>query len=224
MTHVLNAKPLVSILCPSRGRPESFMQMQDTLQDVMEDVELLVALDENDLTVPDYLAARFTRFFIRKRQWLTYRVNELAINAKGSFLMWGNDDMRFTGPEWVDIVRTYDPEVPAVIGFRAGYHKQKHFPFPILTRAAYRRIGYFAPEQFRGVFADTWLYDIGRRAGCLHYRGDYYIEHLHWSDNTRARDATDKDKSMRGQASDRALFNELADERQKIAERLQSDQ
>lgn len=220
-THVITERPLVSILCPSRGRPDSFWAMQETLCDVVDDVELLVARDLDDTSV--YEVERFVRVFTRRRQWLTYRVNELAINATGNFLMWGNDDMRFNGPEWIDLLAKFDPSVPAVLGFSAGQHREKHFPFPILTREGYRRQGFFAPEQFRGVYADTWLYDVGQRADRLYFIPDYHITHLHWSDDTRSMDAVDRDKSMRGTAADRSLFAATKEERQKIADRFTAD-
>lgn len=217
-THILTERPLVSILCPSRGRPDSFQDFQATLCNVADDVELLVARDFDDTTT--YRLERFARCFTRKRDWLTRRVNELALNATGNFLMWGNDDMRFGGPEWIDLLAKFDPGVPAVIGFSAGQHRGKHFPFPILTREGYRRQGFFAPEQFRGVYADTWLYDVGQRAGRLYYNPNYHIEHLHWSDDTRSMDEIDRDKSMRGTAADRSLFAATAEERQEIANKF----
>ena len=217
-THTLTQRPTVSILCPSRGRPGAFADFQRTLTDNIEDVELLVALDADDPTVPDYRFERFARAFTAERDWITRRVNHLAVQTTGDFLMWGNDDMRFTGPEWVEVLRAFDPDKPAVIGFPSGVHREKHFPFPILTRAAYRLQGFYVPECLRGVYADTWLYDVGRRAGCLYYCPSYRIEHLHWSTQDRKIDAVDRDKSMRGTGADVTIFNRTENERQAIAD------
>ena len=216
-THTLTQRPIVSILCPSRGRPGAFAEFQATLTDNIEDVELLVALDADDATAWRYRFERFARPFTVERDWITRRVNQLANQATGDFLMWGNDDMRFTGPEWVEVLRAIDPTKPGVIGFPSGVHTTQHFPFPILTRRAYELQGFYVPECLRGVYADTWLYDVGRRAGCLYYCPSYRIEHLHWSTNDREIDAIDRDKSMRGTGADVATYNRMENERQTIA-------
>ena len=211
-------KPLVSILCPTRGRPKEFAEMQKTLLDNIEDVEVFAIMDFDDKSVNDYNFERFTRMSLGKRDWLSKRMNIAAKKATGSFLMWGNDDMRFTGPAWVDYLLKFDPDKPAVIGFKSGKCGAEHFQFPILTREGYRRQGFFAPEHVKGLYSDTWLYDVGKRAGCLNYIDSYYIKHLHWSDKSRKRDKTDEDRTSRGGPGDKGAYHRSEKERQRIAD------
>lgn len=214
---------MIAILVPTRGRPKEFAEMQKTLLNVSEHVEVLAALDDDDPKLEEYTYAPFTTACIGQRVILTRRWNALAKRTDADYLMLGNDDMRFAGPEWVDMVHTVDPRIPSVIGFPSGVHKDKHFPFPILTRKAYEVQGYFVPEIFAGLYADTWLYDIGRRSGSIHYFPDYHIEHLHWSTGERGRDGTDQDGSTRKRSSDRGLFKETEQEREKISERIRAN-
>jgi len=194
--------------------------MQATLTNV--DVRVIVALDYCDPALDDYSFQPFTTAVISKRRKLTQRWNEMAEIADSDYLMLGNDDMRFNGPQWVDMVLKYDPSKPEVIGFKDGKRAGEHICFPILTRKGYEVQGFFVPEQFHGLFADTWLYDVGKRAGVLRYIPEYEITHLHWSNKGRNRDATDNDGSMRKGGGGKSLFENTANERIRISERFQN--
>lgn len=210
----------ISILVPSRGRPEEFAQMQESVRNVSRQVEILVALDEDDPELASYACESFTRKDIGERRFLTQRWNELARMAAGDYLMLGNDDMRFDGPEWVDMLCEINPSKPAVIGFKAGAWTDNHFIFPILTRAGYAVQGFFVPESVVGIYADTWLYQVGKKSGCIHYLPDYEITHLHWSTQSRLADATDKDRSVSRRAGDADIFKNTEKERNEISEKF----
>lgn len=215
-------RPIISVLVPTRGRPYEFLDMQDSLDDPAE-VEVLSALDSCDKMLDQYVFKWSTRAMVGERQVLTVRWNQMAAEARGDYLMLGNDDMRFTGPEWIELLRGVDPGEPAVIGFNDGPESESRFSFPVLTREAYRRLGYFMPEKLRGLWADTWLHDLGRRAGCLRYFPEYKVEHLHWSNGRRGQDGTDGDRSMRGGGGDKHIYEGAERDRAKDARRLAGD-
>ena len=207
---------MISVLTPSRGRPE----MLNTMIASAKKCEHCVYLDEDDAEnykfppVPERSAA--IRVFVGPRQSLGKAWNKLAEKATGDYLMMGNDDLVFRDKNWKErLEETISPDQIAVACFDDGLNGPNHFAFPIVTRAWYETLGYFAPELFSFGFHDTWIFDIAQKAGCANYIGDVLVEHLHPTVGKRPVDQTFRERNW---ANDPQIFRDSEVIRQKHAE------
>lgn len=58
----------------------------------------------------------------------------------------------------------------------------------VMTTNIVRALGLMVPAPVRHQFCDRAVMDIGRAAGCLRYRGDVIVEHMHYSVGKAAKD------------------------------------
>lgn len=151
---------MISVLCPSRGRPEALARSANSLLATASEplgFELLVAVDLDDRS--DY--GRFNRFVADER-WgyagLNRYYNLLAGQAIGDWLLVWNDDALMETPGW-----------DAIIGAQSGFkllatdssHGRALCAFPVIPRSWYEQLGYLSPQTH----TDSWLEAVARRLG-----------------------------------------------------------
>lgn len=209
---------MISVLTPSRGRPEMLARMIDSARGC----EHLIYLDDDDPSDYEFppRPGHKSTVWITKgpRKKLGVVFNELAEKATGDYLMLCNDDVIFRSSNWKErLQETIGPEEIAIAGFDDGINGEKHFSFPIVTRAWYEELGYFTSVIFNYGFIDTWIFDIAKRADCAHYIDDVLVEHLHPTVGKREPDKTFKERNWSG---DRQRFSASAKQRQRDAQRL----
>ena len=98
---------MISVLVPSRERPELLARSLDSLGEG--DLEVLVRVDEDDPRLEGY--SRFPGLIVGPRHGyrrLNHYYNELAERARGDWLLLWNDDSFMETPDWIDIVRSFD--------------------------------------------------------------------------------------------------------------------
>ncbi len=197
---------MISVLTPSRGRPE----MLNTMIESAEGCEHCIYLDDDD-EVSYYLPlerGQDIRLICEPRKPLGKCWNDLAEIATGDYLMMGNDDLIFRDQNWKErLEETIRPDQVAVACFNDGLNGPNHFAFPIVTRAWYETLGYFTPELFSFGFHDTWIFDIAKHANCAHYIGDVLVEHMH---PTVGKRPVDKTFAERNWGNDPRIFLETA--------------
>lgn len=172
---------MISVLCPTRGRPERFAASMDSFYQTTlafteslspaENCEVLARFDKEDPTADDYGDLWFLEMLEGERhgyEQLHLYYNELAELATGDYLLLWNDDARMVTRGWNEQVAKLDPTVPFVATPGGGDH-----PFPLISRALYETLGHFSLAPH----CDTWLCEIGKAAGCM-VSVDYEIEHL----------------------------------------------
>lgn len=152
-------RKLVSILIPSRGRPEGFNKAVRSIRETASDmsrVEILARLDHCDPRLADY---RFgsdihVRIGVRGRGYpdLNLWYTELDKMASGLFCWMLNDDVTIEGNGWdgqilqaaASIQRKQSqimrPEFN-VLG-QSHYREDSYTPFPLTPREWYRGFGY----------------------------------------------------------------------------------
>jgi len=172
---------MISILTPTRGRPEMARRMMDSAGDH----EFLFYVDEDDTSEYD------VPHIVGPRVRLGVVWNYLARQAKGDYLMMGNDDLIFRDKHWAERLQEVLPSTEiGVACFDDGINGGKHFAFPIMTRAWYEAVGQFTAEVFTFGFHDTWIFDIAKRVNRAFYIGDVLIEHIHPTTGKRPADKT----------------------------------
>ena len=157
---------LVSVLMPSRKRPESLARAVSSL--AYGDVEIIVGLDEDDPTVrqAEDLVAPFpgVRVCVNPRfQCLGVLFNRLAEQADSEWIVPFPDDYTMDDPNWAEV--TYDTlqKLPKKLGVSYIWDPiYPHFAsMPIVSKTMIRFQGFYMPPFFPFLFGDTWWNEIG---------------------------------------------------------------
>jgi glycosyltransferase involved in cell wall biosynthesis len=159
---------MISVLLPTRGRPDSLRESIDSLLDNADDprqVEVLCAVDSDDevsATVCLHLDHVGVSAWISPERYgyarLHEYVNFLAGHALGDWLMLWNDDARMLTEGWDTVVMEQSTE--SVLWSQCNHDEAGNL-FPIWPQAWYHELGYvsWSPN------IDVWISEIGRRLG-----------------------------------------------------------
>lgn len=223
---------IISILCPSRGRPDIFRRMVDSALNMGTGrSEVLVYLDEDDPQRSAYPLMLIDEVLTGPSETLGKIWNQLARVAKGDLLMMANDDLVFATKDWDQrIIETIDRTRPADDIFVAwaddgAPNSAKRCTFPIVSRRWFELLGYLAPECFHFLWHDTWVGDIGKRLERTLPIADVLIEHRHFAFKKAAYDATYRrhrqghDNAAK-RKEDAATFARTVDDRERDVHKL----
>ncbi len=167
--------PWISVLLPSRHRPESLRESVASLLDLAQEpgrVEVLVAADPDDPATKQAVISVAARCWVAPERFGYHRfheyINRLADLAQGDWLFLWNDDARMLTEGWDARIR----EAPA--GVLWPRHNDSPFlnVFPVVHRRFVELTGHFSLSNH----ADSWVQDVAQAAG-IHHRID--VEALH---------------------------------------------
>jgi glycosyltransferase involved in cell wall biosynthesis len=153
---------MISVLVPSRERPELLARSIDSLGEG--DLEILVRVDDDDPRLDEY-RRRFPGLVIGRHHGylgLHHYYNELAERARGDWLLLWNDDGMMETPNWIEIVRSFDGKM--VVLNPATNHNNWEIDmnvFPILPRKMVEVMGHFSLSNHN----DSWMEFVARDAG-----------------------------------------------------------
>ena len=158
----------LSVLCPSRGRPEMLMSSRDTFKD---EIEFLVAVDKDDPALPAYKALGIPLTITKRYGYphLEKYYNILAKKATGDWLFNWNDDAFLGMGNVVGLLEELDPQEPAI-----GYFDNGDTRFPLISRGLYELLGHFAG----GPAVDSYLHALAVHGGIIKYLPTIDISHL----------------------------------------------
>lgn len=159
--------PLISVLCPSRGREASLRESAASLLGRAADpggVEVLAAVDPDDSD--RYAAAggpAGVRIWTAPERYgyarLHEYLNHLVTLASGDWLLNWNDDARMLTRGWDEVIAAQDP---AVLWLQANHHPGASM-FPAWPRAWAQALGHVSPVPH----VDTYLQWLGEALGGL---------------------------------------------------------
>lgn len=158
---------MISVLCPTRGRPDSMRRSAATLLDHAthpDRVEILTACDDDDPRLADYDIPTLIGPPLGYRGLHRY-VNTLADVARGEWLFLWNDDVEMLTDGWDEVV---EAQAPGVLSPRSNHggppDSVAHCIFPIVPASWVKACGHFALNCHN----DTWWGEIGHALGVLH--------------------------------------------------------
>jgi hypothetical protein len=161
---------LVSVLVPTRKRPEQLRRMLKSFEATNDGcAELVFRIDDDDPESLDQLAGY--RIVVGPRlegyKSMPAFFNEMLQVARGDVLMCGNDDMVFKTPGWPTTVlelANHFPDGMFDIGVKT--YNEDHYPFFTVSRAAAEALGFLLdPRLFWGdIF---WRDVMGRFNRCV---------------------------------------------------------
>lgn len=215
----------ISILCPTRGRPENVKRLIKSLEDTSEEMpEVVFYVDEDDENIE--WMGRKLRVVRGPRQTLSNCWNECAKVATGNILMVAGDDIVFRSKGWDGVVKRafagYPDRIVMVHGQDGSPHKDKFATHPFLHRKWVDALGYITPPYFSADYCDTWINEI---ANLLDRRVSlpFVHEHLHPYWGKAEVDETHKEKLARAAKDDvKEKYKQLAPQRLADVEKLRA--
>ncbi|MDE2097960.1 MAG: hypothetical protein KGL39_11975 [Patescibacteria group bacterium] len=197
---------MISLLCPSRGRPDAFGKMVRSAvahADRRDGIEIVAYLDDEDDVRPIYELSRWQgeRHVVGPRICMGDMWNQCAEAARGDILMQCADDIRFQTPGWDRLVseafERYQDRIAFVHGRDLSPNEGIHGTHGFISRRWYEALGYFVPAGFVSDYTDTWLNDLANRIGRRVYLRNLVTEHLHHTLGKAEIDQTTLDRLAR---------------------------
>lgn len=216
---------MISILCPSRGRPAGAERMVTSALATAADpdqVQVVLYRDDDDpATYPDLPN---TTVVTGPRIVLSQAWNGCFERATGEILMHAGDDLLFRSTDWDVHVAAAVEQFPDRIVFVHG--DDGHWGAAFGTHGFLHRrwvdtVGYFVPPHFSSDYNDTWLNDVANALGRRVYLSQVVTEHLHPAFGKADWDQTHLERLERHRRDDvDSLYRRLAPERDRDASLL----
>ena len=169
------------VLCPSRGRPDSAHQVQQTFRDTSTgDTVLQFIVDEDDETRFRY--PMNTTLIKPQDGGMGLALNEGLKNFLGGFWMYGfvGDDHRFRTNGWDTTMMSANIQKPGIYYAFDGVRADLPTNW-FVDGAIVESLGWLSLPSCKHFYLDDAWRELGNQCGCLYYMGDITIEHLHYS-------------------------------------------
>jgi hypothetical protein len=224
-----NRPALISVLVPSRGRPDWLSRMLESLYSTAtftDRVEVVCWLDDDDKSLSAYwrLSDWPVNYLSGPRRLLSECWNVCAEQAKGEILMHCGDDLTFNTPGWDQMVRkefaASEDKILFVHGDDLGPHGQEFGTHGFLHRRWVEAVGYFLPPLFSSDWNDVWLNEVAKMIGRRRLL-PFVTEHWHYTFGKAERDKTHAEREERGIRDDVVnLYKRTQKERENDAAKL----
>jgi hypothetical protein len=200
---------MISLLHPSRGRPEkSCVNATEWLTKAgVTDIELIVSIDSTDPLRGLYYSI-YKDVLTNNNASVVEATNHAAKKAKGDILVYLSDDFKCFDNWGIAVLKEFEGENrPLLIKVDDCLQKFEVpvLTIPIMNRALYERLGYFFHPEYRSMFVDEHLYWVTRKLGALKN-----CEHLKFPHEHPANGKAPDDETYRRSAANweqgKALF------------------
>ena len=202
---------MISLLCPTRQRPEGLLRLYESAMEqatVPEDVEVVAVGDRDDDSYRSLDRPRL-QFISTHRQTLSNYWNIACEGAEGPVYGLVADDVVFRTHGWDQLVLdAFPPDGIAYVFGDDGtpYWTNHDFGTHGFIREEWiRATGQFTTPDYVKDFADAWLNDIAKAVG-RHVYIPILVEHLHWSLTGKRYDQNTLDLVARGEVTDVAAL------------------
>jgi hypothetical protein len=186
---------MISILCPSRGRPDLARRMIDTIYKTVSqhsNIEILLYLNDDDTTLKQYKKYIDQRhYIIGSNQSTCFSWNQLAEKAKYDILFLAGDDIQFMTKNWdLNIIKVFE-KFPDKICMAAPFdgntkgngnallineepyqlkeNERVGSPHFAVHRNWMKALGYFVPPFFWHWYVDTYNQTVAKKLGRCFY-------------------------------------------------------
>lgn len=192
---------MIGLAMPSRGRPDRCgFAIDSALKNARkpEDIRVLVAVDADDETLPDYE---------KELAWFSHKVSLVVGDFDTSVKGWNAaaaklhadgadaihmaaDDLEYF-KDWDEHVRAVveTMDAPWIMHYRDFYRDEARACNPFVSRGYYQEFGFLPPEVSH-MHSDEWLEAMGRLSGALIYCPSLEIRHNHPKEGRASWDET----------------------------------
>ena len=177
------------MIVPSRGRPGNIADLIAAWSETaVGDSELLVAVDDDDPTLGDYLdvlaaGPAWADIVVGPRLRLGGTLNQRAVENARHHRAVGfmGDDHRPRTPGWDEqLVDALDGLGPVGIVYGDDLIQGERLPTAVaMTSSIVTTLGYMAPPGMVHMYLDNAWLALGRAVGRIAYLPDVVIQHLH---------------------------------------------
>jgi len=181
-------QPAISVLTPTRGRPDNVARLIDSALATTElPIELVFYLDDNDPDLTRNIGvieehAPAAIYIVGPRIVLSETWNACFRVAVADVLMQCGDDIVFRSRHWAEtVLREFDkyPDRLVLIHGRDDIQDDR-----VATHGFYHRrwvdtIGYFMPPYFASDWNDMWWTEVADAVGRRVYLPSVHTEHMH---------------------------------------------
>jgi hypothetical protein len=199
---------MISILCPTRNRPENVRRLIESAWATANGPLEFVFFTDEDAPLPlDITGQGGVVVTSGPRRVFSDMWNACYEKASADVLMMGADDIVFRTPGWdtavLDEFDRYPDRIVLVHG-EDGIQGPGLGTHPFIHRRWAETLGYFSPPYFTRDFCDTWLSNLADRIGRRVFLPDVLTEHLHPGVGKAPFDKTYAEKVTRGGGADEA--------------------
>jgi hypothetical protein len=220
---------MISILCPTRKRPEKLKRMHDSVfSTAVGKVEILCYVTPDDHSYDELMSGSDVDVVWRTgpRLIMSDLWNALLPWAKGDILMQCADDVIFRTPQWDRYVEEAFAAVPDRILMAYGHdcspNGENFGTLPFVSRQWVQTVGYFTGPGFAVDYSDTWPNDVADMIGRKKYL-PLVFEHTHWMWQKAEMDETYKEiHALRLSDNTATKYAERLPERQADAAKLRA--
>lgn len=220
--------PRISILCPTRGRPDWARRLLDSARATAAgEIELVFYADSDEPRMTEYadqIGGSDVNFIVGPRVVLSECWNRCAEKATGDVLMQCGDDIIFRTIDWDTRVLAEFDQVPDKILLVHGEDGIQHegvATHGFLHRTWMEVVGYFVPPLFASDYNDLWLTEVANALDRKRYLPDVYTEHMHPVAGKGPMDQTHQERMARHRTEDcDAIWRNTADQRAVDATKL----
>lgn len=183
---------MISIILPTRGRPESFKKMCfSVLENAAEpnDIEFVSYHDTDDASMYEYIGNH--KEVVGDRIVYSQMFNECYKIAAGPIYMFAADDMVFYTKEWDKRVReAFDQSVDKIIFVHPNdcYYRSTLGVFGFLHKNWIETVGYFIPPYFPAGLVDWWINDLANNIHRRVFLREVRLRHLSLHDDQTHRE------------------------------------
>lgn len=214
---------MISILLPSRNRPDNIKRLWDSIVNTaadLEDIEMIVAVDKDDPQLKAYVGLSKTEpihLITMDRTVLSVYWNECQKVARGPIFGHMGDDIIFRTPNWDVSVKgafdEYEDKIVFVHGDDGGGNGSNFGTHGFIHQNWVDAVGYFVPPYFSSDYNDTWLNDVSNMLSRRKYV-DILTEHMHPAFGKGPMDTTHEERLARHRTDGvDAMYSNKAEER-----------
>lgn len=215
---------MISMLMPTRGRPESFKRMcLSVLENAVEpnNIEFVIYRDNDDASVYEYFGNH--KEIIGEKINHMQMYNECLKIAAGPIYMSAADDIVFYTKDWDKYVMdAFDNSADKIIFVFANdqYYRSSFGQVYFLHKNWIDTLGYFLPVYFAAQYGDNWMNDISFKINRRVFLRPVVVKHLCDENYT---DQTHIEYLKKGRQSNaKAIYRSKEAERAKDAQLLQN--
>ena len=184
---------MISIVCPSRGRPDLAKRMIDSaIATAGQEIEILLYLNDDDPTLDQYKKLIDSKYIIiGPDRSPVYSWNKLVELARYDIYFLIGDDVQFGSNNWakmvLDAFDNYPDKIACVYPVIPGVKTSNCLHF-CLHKNWVDTVGYFLPPHFWHWYVDWWIKVVAKKLGRMHPILEFTMPIIHEvQDETTAR-------------------------------------
>jgi glycosyl transferase/beta-hydroxylase protein BlmF len=221
----------ISILCPTRNRPDQLVAMMDSALKMASKpqlIEFCLYIDLDDDSCGQIEFSENVKIVRGPRMWLSSMYNALITAASGDYFFWSGDDVIFLTYGWDEELRKGIKSFPSKLGVvhvndMATSYPQKYATIGMVHRIWVDVFGYIFTPHLRDNGIDFWISNVANQTGRRLYLGDVKVEHRQYRQGKVTIDQTYIDRLDDHKTySPLEIYRLLIDERRRDALLLQA--